>query len=295
LKGDIHMARASGAVLLILTFFAVVAGSSADAASNEALRAALTFHASFDSGHDADFALGDRRLYTASSYKKREDAKPGLDHSDVSLASKTGRHGGALQFSKKNTKAIYYQGDKNVAYQQSGWNGTISFWLSLDPETDLEPGYCDPIQVTDEDYNDAAIWVDFTKDDKPRHFRLGVFGDLKLWNPESLPPDKNPAFLGRLVVVKQTPFGRGKWTHIAITHSGLGKAGLARLYLNGSLQGSTPKIPEQFTWDLKRAAIRLGVNYVGLFDDLAVFNRELSAQEIKALFQLEDGVRTLHR
>ncbi len=265
------------------------------AAANDSLRKALTFHASFDQAVDADFALGSKQLYTATSYKKREDAKPGLHHPDVRLASGAGRFGGALKFAKKNTKAVYYPAAKNVAYQPHNWNGTVSFWLSLDPETDLEPGYCDPIQVTDEDYNDGALWVDFTKDDKPRHFRLGVFGDLKSWNPKDLPPDKNPDFLGRLVVVKKTPFVRGRWTHVVITHQGLGSAngGVAKLYLDGVLQGKTPVISEPFGWDLERAAIRLGVNYVGLFDDLSVFNRELSAQEVKALYQLKDGVKSL--
>ena len=265
------------------------------AAANDALRKALTFHASFDQAIEADFALGNKHLYTATSYKKREDAKSGLHHPDVSLVPAVGRFGGTLKFAKKNTKAIYYQAAKNVAYQPRGWDGTVSFWLSLDPETDLEPGYCDPIQVTDEDYNDAALWVDFTKDDKPRHFRLGVFGDLKSWNPKDLPPDKTPDFLGRLVVVKKTPFARGRWTHVVIAHQGLGgaKGGVAKLYLDGVLQGKTPVIPEPFGWDLDRAAIRLGVNYVGLFDDLSVFNRELSAQEVKALHQLKDGVKSL--
>jgi hypothetical protein len=264
-------------------------------AANEALRKALTFHASFDHIVDADFALGNKQLYTATSYKNRDDAKPGLHHPDVQLLSGTGRFGGALKFAKKNTKALYYPATKNVAYQPRDWNGTVSFWLSLDPETDLEPGYCDPLQVTDEEYNDAALWVDFTRDDKPRHFRLGVFGDLKSWNPKDLPPDKNPDFLGRLVVVKKTPFGQGRWTHVVITHQGLGsaKGGVAKLYLDGVLQGKTPVIAEPFGWDLERAAIRLGVNYVGLFDDLAVFNRELSEQEVKALHQLKDGVKSL--
>ena len=174
----------------------------------------------------------------------------------------------------------------------------MSFWLSLDPNQDLEPGYCDPLQVTDEDYNDAALWVDFTKDDKPRHFRLGVFGDLKTWNPKGLEPDKNPDFLRRLVVVKEPPFGRGKWTHVAVTFSGLnarGRGGSAKLYLNGRLQGTTPEIREPFTWDVPRAAIRLGVNYVGLFDELSAFNRPLNDKEIQTLYELKGGVGALHR
>ena len=265
------------------------------AVANSDLGKALTFHASFDQGVDADYARGSKLLHTASSYKKREDAKPGLHHPDVSLVPGAGRFGGALKFAKKNTRAVYYPAAKNVNYQPRDWNGTVSFWLSLDPETDLEPGYCDPIQVTDEDYNDAALWVDFTRDDKPRHFRLGVFGDLKSWNPKDLPPDKNPDFLGRLVVVKKTPFARGRWTHVVVTHQGLSgtKGGVAKLYLDGVLQGKTPVISEPFGWDLDRAAIRLGVNYVGLFDDLSVFNRELSEQEVKTLHQLKDGVKSL--
>ena len=153
------------------------------------------------------------------------------------------------------------------------------------------------IQVTAEAFNDAALWVDFTKDDKPRHFRLGVFGDLKAWNPKNLAADQNPDFNKRLIVVNQPPFGRGRWTHVVITHSGLNTeaGGVAKLYLNGQLQGTTEGIREPFTWDLSRAAIRVGVNYVGLFDDLAVFNRALTEQEVRELLRLRGGVSALHR
>src|SRR4030095_12991829 len=97
------------------------------AAANEALRKDLTFHASFDQVVDADFAVGSKQLYTATSYKKREDAKPGLHHPDVQLVPGAGRFGGALKFAKKNTKAVYYSATKNVAYRPRDWNGTVSF------------------------------------------------------------------------------------------------------------------------------------------------------------------------
>ncbi len=261
-----------------------------------ALAKALTLHASFDSGVDADFALGDRRIHTAASYRNREDARPGLHHPDVSIVAGQGRFGGALQFRKKNTRAVYYPAEKNVAWRPRDWNGAVSFWLSLDPEQDLEPGFCDPIQVTAEAYNDAALWVDFTRDEKPRHFRLGVFGNLKAWNPQNLPADKNPDFTRRLVAVTRPPFGRGRWTHVVITHAGLNTeaGGVARLYLDGRLQGAAEPIREPFTWDLKRAAIRLGVNYVGLFDDLALFDRALGDAEVRALHEMKSGVAALH-
>jgi len=251
----------------------------------------LLFHASFDKGLDADIAKGSKQIHTATSYAKREDAKPGLHHPDIEIAKGAGKFGDALRFKKKNTKAVYYPAEGNVNWGAAGWTGTISFWLSLDPETDLEPGFCDPIQVTDSAYNDSAIWVDFTKDDKPRHFRLGVFGDLAKWNPQNLPADKFPAFANRLVTVKKTPFTKGQWTHVAITHSGLGGGkGMATLFLNGAKQGTTESIPEAFTWDNARSAIRLGVAYVGLFDELSVFSRPLSDKEITRLYQAKKGV-----
>ena len=262
-------------------------------ASIWAQKDALLLHASFDSGVDADTAKGDKKLYTATSYKDRGDAKPGLHHSDASHVPGRGRNGtGALEFRKKNEKAVYFQGAGNTNYAAGNLSGTVSFWLKLDPETDLAPGFCDPIQITDEAYNDSAIWVDFTKDEKPRHFRLGVFGELKVWNPQNLPPDKFPAFAKRLVAVKKTPFAKDKWTNVAITFDRLGSGnGTATLYLNGQSQGTTESIPERFEWDQARSAIRLGVNYVGLFDDLTVFSRPLTAAEVKRLAEDKIALR----
>lgn len=265
-----------GLLIVALAFPGWAAGQAAGAD----LRSDLTFHANFDGGTDAVAGDGDRRIYSAASYKDQDAAQPGLKGTDVVLDEQAGRSGGALRFTRQNTKAVFYKAAKNVPFDPQGWTGTIAFSLSLDPETDLAPGYCDPLQVTDKDYNNAAIWVDFTKDDRPRHFRLGVFGDLKVWNPQNLEPDKNPAFLNRLVVVKETPFAKGKWTHVAIVHAGLGGDGKAALYLNGKLQGRREGIREPFTWDVPRGAIRLGLSYTGLFDDLMVFRRVLNDEEI---------------
>jgi hypothetical protein len=266
------------AIVLILA-----AGSAAFAAN---WKKEVVFRATFDNTTDAAIGKGDRKLYTAASgYKDQANAKPGLEGAPVQHLAKEGRKGGgALRFTKKNNAAVFYKALDNVPFDPKNWTGTISFWLKLDPETELEPGYCDPIQVTDKAYNDSAIWVDFTKDDKPRHFRLGVFGALKQWNPKNIDSDKNPDFNNRLVVVKQPPFARDRWTHIAIAFEKLGSgAGSARLYVNGVDQGASPAIAEGFDWDPAKAAIRLGVAYVGLFDDLALFRRALTAAEIKQL------------
>ncbi len=294
------MYRLSGLAFSVLLFVPVnimaaerlTAGPQSQTGS---LGEALTFHASFDKGPDADFALGDARLYTAPSYDESGDAKPGIRGPDVDFVSEQGRFGAALRFNKKNTHAVFYRAEDHVAYSSDDWSGTISFWLSLDPAEDLEPGFCDPIQITDSAYNDAAVWVDFTRDN-PRQFRLGVFGDLTAWNPENISGADNPAFTNRVVVVKEPPFERGQWTHVVITYSGLNSdsGGSAKLYLNGQLQGTARDIGEPFTWNLSRAQIRIGVNYVGMYDELALFNRPLNDDEVLTLYRLEGGVTSIH-
>ena len=240
----------------------------------ESLRSSLTFHASFDKGVEADVARGDRQIYHAADYKLQAAAKPGLGDVDAGLEK------GALRFRSKNTRAVFFKGDRHVSLAA----GTISFWLRLDPQKDLAPGFCDPIQVTDKAHNDSAIWVDFTKDDVPRQFRLGVFGSLKTWNPENKPPDKNPDFIQRLVVVERPPFTREEWTHVAVTWSGLNApGGSASLFVNGKRISPARKIGEAFEWDPARLAIRLGVNYTGLMDEVAAFDRALSDADVAAL------------
>jgi hypothetical protein len=261
----------------------------------DSLRAALTFLASFDRGFNADYARGDRLLYTAPSYRELDVAKGEVTSPDVVIAKGQGRFGDALEFRKKNTQAVFFRAGVNSGWRQRNWSGTISFWLNLSPDTDLEPGYTDPIQLTDKAYNNSALWVDFTRDDKPRRFRLGVFGDSAVWNPQNLPTDRNPFFNQRTIVVTQPPFARGTWTHVAIVFSELNTeaGGTAKLYINGQLKGTTERIKETFTWEPWIATIRLGVDYVGLWDELSIFDRALNDAAIDALFHLEGGVGTL--
>ena len=268
------------------------AGSAAGVAN--ALASALTFHASFDNGIDADRAPGDPRLYTAPSYEEQDQAEPGLGNPAVSVVENAGRFGHALRFAERNQHAIFYRADGNIGYSPESWSGTVSFWLRVDPATDLAPGFTDPVQITDAAYNDAAIWVDFTGEN-PRQFRLGVFGDLDAWNPDDVGPNENPAFAGRLTVVDDWPFAADRWTHVAVTYAGLGQSGgAATLYLDGErVPGGADDIDEPFTWDIELGAIRLGVNYTGLFDELSLFDRPLTDDEVRALHALEGGVAAL--
>lgn len=252
----------------------------------------LSLAVTFDQGTKADKAKGDAQLYTGVSYDERNQAKPGIATTDVAIVEGEGRFGDALAFKKKSKAVVYYLSKDNINYRANNWSGTISLWLSLDPEQDLEPGYTDPIQITDVGYNDAALWVDFS-DKNPRSFRMGVYGDLAIWNPKNIAPDENPAFTERLLTAKERPFGTGVWTHIVITFEGLNsKEGEASFYINGKPQGKR-SISEAFTWDLEQSKIFLGLNFVGLVDEVSIFDQPLSEREVKLLYQLPAGVKTL--
>jgi hypothetical protein len=273
-------------------------GATTSGDAPAAWRQALTFHASFDHGLNADFAAGDPKLYTAPSAARRAEATPGLPaFGETRLAEGQGRFGHALRFTKKRAPLVFFSAAKNVTYQPTNWSGTVSFWLSTDPPGELEPGFCDPIQITPRQWNDAAFFVEFEKRTNSIPFRLGAYADFKVWNPanrkfDDIPPAERP-----LVPVDPAPFARGRWTHVVFTWENFntGRAdGVARLYLDGEFRGALTPRTQTFTWDPEKTLVMLGLSYLGLWDELAVFNRALTAGEVRALHQLKDGVRSLH-
>lgn len=179
-------------LICLLLFTTVVAADEKSATRLAALQKSLTFYASFDRSADADFGKGDRRLYSAPTLNDRKAGKPGLVENDaVLLVPDSGRFGGALQFRRQTPAVIYYQAEQNLPYSKSNWSGAISFWLKLDPDQDLPPGFCDPLFITPRTFNDGALWVDFS-DKSPRLFRHGAFPDRKVWDPQLRDFDGTP-------------------------------------------------------------------------------------------------------
>jgi hypothetical protein len=256
------------------------------------LASSLTFCASFDNGFEADLADGDPRIFSAPAYDQRELAIPDLVPEEVEIVENRGRFGHALEFKRNSKPVIFYQSNDNMNYNESNWNGTISLWLNLDPATDLAPGYSDPIQITDAGALDASFWVDFS-DKNPRSFRMGIFGDEKEWNPKKLRFDENPDFENRLLAATDNPFRRGRWTHVVISFSGINSDNSqASFYINGKYQGKRD-IPEPFRWETEESKIFLGLNYIGLMDELALFDKALSGEEVNALYNMADGIQSL--
>lgn len=281
---------------LSLALFCSADHDQLQAADTNSLRAALTFYASFDQGPDADFGAGDRRIFNAVSMKLPRTGALGLPASGAaSIANGEGRVGNALRFHRKASEIVFFQGDKNFHYAKSGWSGAASFWLRLDPDTDLEPGYCDPIQITPREWNDAAFWVDFSKDERPRHFRFGAFADRAVWDPNKRDYDSLPAVEKPLVTVTRPPFSRNRWTHILFTFENFNtgkKDGVATLYIDGKIQGDVSARLQTLSWDPSQTIAMLGLNFTGLFDELSFFNRTLTTAEAVQLFNSPDAIKS---
>ncbi len=260
---------------------------------------ALTFHVSFDEGTTADFALGDPKMYTAkasyvNSKRKLDGLQQGMNDPNHRITAGKGRFGNAFEFGKKSNTVIFFKSKDNIAYNPQHWSGSISFWLSVDPSKDLD-GYTDPIQITDASFNDASIWVDFTDDDPPG-FRLGVIGDKSAWTLDTLNSSFLEEFEKRLVSIKEPQFSRSTWTHIVIAHEGLGTVNSwASLYLNGQKIGTIRGIDDPFTWDLEQSNIFLGLGFTGLMDELSIFNKPLTEEQVLELYQLKEGIKSLIR
>lgn len=273
-------------VLGLLFTVLITTGQSDDLS----LKTALTFYASFDGGTDADISRGDKRLFTLIN----KEPKLGNKTEGMSRMVKgRGLSGDALLFTKRNAKWLLYNGAKNFHFAEKNWSGSVSFWLKVDPINGLDPGYVDPIQITPNTWNDASFFVDFAKDGNPRSFRLGAFADKSVWNPENkdIPEPQRP-----LVPAKSNPFSSDKWTHVAFTWENFNtgkKDGVATLYLDGKNEGIITEWNQKFSWAGKPHRILIGLNYMGLFDELACFNRALSSKEIKRIFDHQKSLNEL--
>lgn len=260
------------------------AAQSAGPRLTEPLQRSLTFAATFDGGFDASVAKGDPKLHSAKDYDRKESLA-GLG--DAAVDRVPGRVGEALRFKKENRRVLFFQGKDNITYENSSaWAGTFTYFLKLDPEKDLPPDFVDPLQITDKAWNNAAFWNDFTKDDRPRKFRLGTLANLRVWNPDNKDFDKLPDAQKPAVVVSNPPFSSERWTHVAITFErfNTGKPdGVARLYLDGKLQGEVRGHNQRYTWIPAKVAVYLGIGYVGLMDEVLIFDRALNEREVRRL------------
>jgi hypothetical protein len=266
--------------------------AQAEEDTRAALKQSLTLHASFDRGLDADFARGDKTCYV----RKGQELVAASLGDDLRLVPDAGRFGGALHFVRKGNIRPAYKDEGTLGYNDKNWSASVSVWLKLNPDEDLEPGYCDPIQIVGDDTKKGFIFLEWSKDDTPRFFRYAIRPLVGIWNPNNLAWDEIPFNQRPMVQVANAPFSRDQWTHAVFTLENVNddsRPRLGRLFLNGKLQGTIEHWDLTFDWDPSQVLLVLGAAYVGHLDDLAVFDRALNDNDVKLLYELEGGVQEL--
>jgi hypothetical protein len=260
--------------------------------ADENLARALTFHASFDAQLDADFSRGEKSCFVRTG----KGLVPATTNEEMKLAPEAGRFGKGLHFTKKGVTRPQFNGAGVLGYNDKNWSTTVSVWLRLDPDKDLEPGYCDPVQIVGDDSKKGFIFLEWSKDETPRFFRYAIRPLFHIWNPTNvqwadIPFEKRP-----MVQIARAPFSREAWTHVAFSVENLNdksKKQTGRLWLNGKPQGNIEGWDLTFGWNPDSVQLVLGAAYVGHLDDLAVFDRALTDAEVQRVYALKNGIRDL--
>lgn len=254
-------------------------------ADDKAIRSAVTFYASFDEAVKGDFGKGGLLPSTRLPGKEKGTFAftRGVDPRLFRVARGKGIAGGALEVVGvlPDNGRILFPAKANLAFSARGWAGSASMWCKTNPDVLLKTRFCDPVQITQNGANNGGLWVDFN-DRTPRDLRHGAF--------PAVAPGKKPiseeAPDAPMVRVPKVGWKADDWHHVVITWKNLdtGKANaVTSLYIDGKLIGQVKGREIAMKWDVEKAGVYLAVNYIGLIDEFALFNRELSADEVKRL------------
>lgn len=289
-----HFWLAALVVLVVGLVAGPVGAAEPSEESKQELARALTLHASFDASLVADFSVAEKTSFDL----RGAEALPAKPTDDVVLVPEGGRFGGALRFKRKNPFSPAFKDGGVLNYNDKNWSTTVSVWLRLDPDKDLEPGYCDPVQIVGDEMKKGFIFLEWSKDETPRYFRYAIRPLFEIWNPTNVAWDKIPFAKRPMVQIERAPFSRDEWTHVVFTIENANdktQTQRGRLYINGQPQGQIENWELTLGWKPERVMLVLGASYVGDMDDLAVFNRALKDEEVKTLYGLTAGVRELKK
>src|SRR5262249_50734957 len=101
-----------------------------------------------------------------------------------------------------------------------------------------------------------------------------------------------------MVRVPKVGFKSGEWHHVVLTWSNFDtgkKDAHAALYIDGKLIGEAKDREIAMRRDVEKCGIYIPVGYTGLFDELALFNRELTAAEVAMLHKKPDFLTSLRK
>lgn len=256
------------------------------AAGDKLILKAATFYASFDEELKGDFGAGRLDVSTRRDHPTEQGqflVDKGFDSKVFGIAAGQGVHGGALRASDvlPQRGRLFFPAEGNLAFDPKGWAGTVSLWINTNPDTDLKTPFCDPVQITQKGANDGGLWIDFP-DSKPRDMRMGAFPAA----PDGQKPIQESAPDAPLVPLKSAGFKAGEWHHLAIAWRNFDTGhenAESILYVDSKRIGSLHDRAIAMRWDPARTGIYVAVNFIGLLDEFALFNRPLTAGEIERL------------
>jgi hypothetical protein len=247
----------------------------------------VTLYASFDEKVAADVAGGERGLSTRSNHATEKGKfvfTKGIPEKAFRVAAGKGIHGGALECvdTLPNNGRIFFPAKGNVAFNKDGWAGSVSMWLKTDADRMIKSRFCDPVQITQKGAGDGGIWFDFN-DRKPRRdSRLGVFPAVPAGKKPIPESDPNAP----MVRVPEVGFKADDWHHVVLTWRNLDtgkKDAVATLWIDGKRIGEVKDRELAMRWDIDQAGIYIAIGYIGLLDEFAVYDRELSEAEVQTL------------
>lgn len=283
------MTRTAVAVLLLAV--------PASAAEPDAVRKAATFYASFDEELRGDFGGSPvaRTRFNHPTEKGKFTFEDGTDAKAFKVVAGKGVSGGALEVSGAPARGgwAHFPAKGNLAFKKGGWGGSLSVWCKLNPDTMLKTKFCDPVQLTQKGYDNGAMWFDFN-DAKPRDLRYGAF-TARADNQKAV-PETDP----KVPMVRAPGVGwkADDWHHVVLTWANLdtGKPDAATaLYLDGKFVGEVKGQAIAMDWDVEKANVYFALGYIGLLDELALFDRPLAADEVKLLRERPDLLAPLKK
>ena len=253
--------------------------------SPDGIRESVSFYASFDERIAGDFggrSLKPRIRHDHETTKGRYVYSDGIP-ADAFRIVEGGIHGGSLEATAVPPRRgrLFFPAKGNLPFNASGWSGSVSFWLQCNPDTMLKTRFCDPVQITERRAGDGGLWIDFP-DSKPRDLRLGAFRALE--PGEKSVKESDPQ--APLIRVRRIGFQENEWHHLAMTWRNLdtGRADAhVTLFIDGKRIGALADRDIAMKWNLDRTGIYFAVGLIGRLDELAVFKRELTADEIGLL------------
>lgn len=141
-------------------------------------------------------------------------------------------------------------------------SGTLAFWLKVDAETKL------PRAIFD------------TYDTSRKHFFVRTFGEGRMGLQIA-----HQNLGGDYSFCRNAPLPKGQWTHFGLVWDG--QARTVSVYLNGALDYSAPVADPNWGAPDQLFAIgggkTSGIGFIGLLDDIRLYTRPLSAEEIREL------------